>query len=386
MDSRAPAEARTALQSDFGFANGCPAVIQPDLVILLSSYNGGKFIAEQIDSIRGQTFTGWKLLVRDDGSSDDTVEVLESLAALDDRITLLRDSRGNLGPAASFGVLLEQVRDTGVAYVALADQDDIWRAPKLSRQLDLLRQHERKLGESVPLLIHSDLTVVGEDLSLVHPSFLAFQGLRHETEAPLGALLVQNFVTGCTAVINRALLQAAVPLPNVIMHDWWLALCAAALGQVLYLPEATVLYRQHERNAQGSQGRRAALVSALRRPVSWWLKSGVLLERAVGQARELAQRVERQTGETGHSYPSLAVLRDFCSAFARGTAITRLRVVYRHRIRPRTLLPYPLPFYARVLLWGRRLPEASTAGVRRGSGVSPSPTGLNPISRRMERR
>lgn len=355
-------------------------MIPPDLVILLSSYNGGKFIAEQIDSIQRQTFTVWKLLVRDDGSSDDTVKIVESLAALDDRITLLRDGRGNLGPAASFGVLLEEVRNTGVAYVALADQDDIWHPSKLARQLELLRRHERDLGESVPLLIHSDLRVVGEDLSQVHPSFLAFQGLRHETKAPLGFLLIQNFVTGCTTVINRALLQAAVPLPTVIMHDWWLALCASAMGQVLYLPEATVLYRQHGSNAQGSHGRRTALVNALRWPVSWWLNSGVLLERAVEQARELVQRVERQTGETGHSYPSLPVLREFCSAFAGGNSIARLRAVYRHRIRPRTLLPYPLPFYARVLLWRPRFPSP---GLRRGSGVSP---GLNPTSRRMERR
>lgn len=350
----------------------------PGLVILLSSYNGEAFIGEQINSIRRQTWADWTLLVRDDGSSDDTVEVVETLSALDDRILLLRDERGNLGPAGSFGALLEYAHETGARYVALADQDDVWCPTKLARELELLHWKERQVGESTPLLVHSDLAVVREDLRLLHRSFLAFQGLRHPPTLSLGTLLIQNFVTGCTIVMNRALLQAAVPLPSVIMHDWWLALCAAALGQVLYLPQATVLYRQHGKNAQGSRGRRAALIRALCRPASWWLDSSILLDRAVRQARELTARVEQQSGESEAARRSLPVLREFCAAFIGGTALARLQAVYRHRIRPRTLLPYRVPFYARVLIGPWAFSAAPQTRATLGNGASVACAGLTP--------
>jgi rhamnosyltransferase len=325
-------------------------VSPPDLAILLSSFNGGRFIAEQINSIRRQSYSDWTLIVRDDGSSDDTVAIVESLASQDRRIRLLRDTKGNLGPAGSFGALLAHAREAGAPYVALADQDDVWLQTKLARELELLHDQEAAAGRATPLLVHSDLAVVREDLTLLHRSFLDFQGLRHQSESPLVKLLIQNFVTGSTVVVNRALLEAAVPLPRVIMHDWWLALCAAALGRLLFLPEATVLYRQHGTNAQGSRGRRAGATAAVRRPLAWWVDSAAMLDRAVEQARELEQRVERVN--CGAS-PTGAMLREFCSAFGpQGSALRRLRVVYHHRIRPRTLLPYPLPFYARVLLWG----------------------------------
>jgi GT2 family glycosyltransferase len=328
------------------------------LVIVLSSYNGQKFIAEQIDSIRRQTLSDWTLVVRDDGSSDDSVKVIESLAAADARIELLRDGKGNVGPAASFGLLLEHAQKIGAGYVALADQDDVWSSDKLANQLGLLRRRESVLGVAVPLLVHSDLTVVGEDLQVIHRSFMAFQKLRPEPGWPLGTLLIQNFVTGCTTVTNRALLNVAVPVPAVIMHDWWLALCAAALGEVVYLPGATVLYRQHGRNVQGSQGWRSAVNLTLRRPLAWWSASALMLQRAVRQADELRLRIERGPS-TPRSRSSLQVLEEFCSVFATGGPLARLSAVYRHRIRPRTLLPYPVPFYLRVVLW--RLQAASPA-------------------------
>jgi rhamnosyltransferase len=135
------------------------------------------------------------------------------------------------------------------------------------------------------------------------------------------------------------------------MHDWWLALCAAAMGEVLHLPEATVLYRQHGRNALGSRGWRVVRRETLRRPLVWWRRSSTLFARAVHQGCELARRVERQSRETGVSHPSLATLQEFRAAFLGvGGPLGRLRVVRRHGIRPESLLPYPVFFYARVLL------------------------------------
>jgi glycosyltransferase involved in cell wall biosynthesis len=333
------------------------------VVILLSTYDGARYVAEQVESLRRQTVSDWMLLVRDDGSSDETLQIVQQLAKTDRRIVVMQDGRGNLGPAASFGALLEQASNAGAEYVALCDQDDVWSPNKLARELDLLRRRECEVGEMVPLLVHSDLAVVREDLSMVHRSFLAYQGLRHLSEWPLGTLLIQNSVVGCTTVINRALLQAAVPLPTVIMHDWWLALCAAALGEVLYLPEATVLYRQHGRNAVGPRGRREAAFNSLRRPFAWWLRSGALLDRAIEQGRELTQRLEREGLQSAASPRSLVALREFCSAFGAGGSMARLRAVLRHRIRPRALFPYHVRFYVWVLLWSRRLQTAAAAHI-----------------------
>jgi rhamnosyltransferase len=325
----------------------------PTVVVVLSSYNGERFIAEQIDSIRRQTHSDWKLVVRDDGSSDRTVDIVQGLIQFDDRISLLRDAGGNLGPAASFGLLLEHALETGAPYFALADQDDVWYPDKIARELELIQREERLAAEPTPIMVHTDLTVVREDLSLIHHSFLAYQNLRHQPLQQLSTLLIQNFVTGCTTLLNRALVEVAVPFPSVIMHDWWLALCAAALGEILYLPEPTVRYRQHGRNTLGSVGQRRALWQSLRNPIDSWLQGDVVLAQAVEQARELIQRVEREEAGSTAAIRSLKVLREFCDAFSEGDGLTRLRVLFRHRIRPRTFLPYPVRFYARVLLWSQ---------------------------------
>jgi rhamnosyltransferase len=349
----------------------------PDgVVIVLSSYNGAEFIAEQIESIRRQSFTGWRLLVRDDGSSDETPSIVERLARMDPRIHLLRDDDGNLGVAASFGVLLERAAELKAGYVAFADQDDVWQPHKLARELELLQRREVETGPATPLLVHSDLTVVAEDLHVIHPSFLRFQHLRHQVEWPIGAMLVQNFVTGSTALFNNALLRAAVPMPQVVMHDWWLALCAAALGEILYLPEATVLYRQHDRNTIGSRGWPQVCRESIQRPRTWWRESGARFVAAVRQAGELSRRLEARAGVRSQT-PALAALREFADAFGSGAgAWRRLRAVRRHRIRPRTLLPYPVFFYLRVLLWTPApAPELlPTTPHRSASGADPHRT------------
>ena len=102
-----------------------------EVVVVLSSYTCARYISEQIRSICGQTFADWTLLVRDDGSTDDTLRVVEELSRGDPRVIVLKDEHGRLGPAASFGCLLEQAVAAGARYVALADQDDVWLARKV---------------------------------------------------------------------------------------------------------------------------------------------------------------------------------------------------------------------------------------------------------------
>ena len=326
------------------------------MLVLMSTYNGVDFLGEQVESIRRQTFTGWTLLVRDDGSTDETVALLDRLAAADARIIRLVDDAGNLGPAQSFGVLMQAALTRDATYIAFADQDDVWDADKLSVQLEAMAERERTAGVDAPILVHTDLRVVDECLRLIHPSFLTFQGLGTDGH-PLRQLLTQNFVTGCSTLVNRPLLALALPLPAVVMHDWWLALCAASEGEIVRVPKTTVLYRQHARNAAGSRGRVRAALGALRRPARWWRQTSRAFRETVTQARALNSRLRTANGgaqptQDAEHAETRAVVRAYCQAFSPHIGrIERLRLIRRHGVRPRSAVRYPVLFYARVALW-----------------------------------
>ena len=237
--------------------------------VALATRNAGAYLAAQLASIQAQTHDAWTLLVRDDRSHDHTVETLLAAARRDPRIELLSDFDGTLGIAANFGRLLETARERGATHVFLADQDDVWQPDKLARQLAALRAAEARLGAGTPALVHSDLEVVDAELRTIHRSFLAFMGLRHEPRSPLRTLCAQNFVTGCAAGVNRALLDAALPVPAAaVCHDWWLALVAAATGEIFFDRARLTRYRQHGRNAVGARGYWSCLAAAAGR----WLR------------------------------------------------------------------------------------------------------------------
>jgi glycosyltransferase involved in cell wall biosynthesis len=271
------------------------SVNESAVVILLSSYNGARYIDDQIESIRAQTFREWKLLVRDDGSSDETESIVMKHEAVDERIELVNDNLGNLGPWASFGALLSMATMTGAAYVFLSDQDDVWLPAKIANQLAALKGVEELYGRDHPVLVHSDLEVVDDELAAIHSSFREFQGISHSSDDPLGTLLIHNAVVGCTVAINRALLAIAVPIPTASQHDWWLSLCAAATGTVLSSGERTVKYRQHESNAVGAPGRRGFVSRLLRHPFAFISESLAAFDVGVKQSGELAARISQGT-------------------------------------------------------------------------------------------
>jgi rhamnosyltransferase len=336
---------------------------RPGVFVVLSAYNGARYIGEQIESIRRQTFRDWVLVVRDDGSSDGTAEIVEQFAGADSRVKLLRDGRGNLGPAASFGALLEHAATEGASYVALSDQDDVWREDKLEQQLDVLQANEASSGAGAPLLVHSDLEVVDSELRPVHPSYFQFQRLEAAPAEPLRSVLLQNFVTGCTTVINRALLRLAIPIPRVVMHDWWLAQCAAALGTIRVLPEATVQYRQHGANAIGSRGFAQLYWDAVRNPRRWWAQGGANFADAGWQICELAARLEALPADAPMNPGARELVRQACAALYQAGPWRRCREVSALGIRPRSLLA-PIFFYLRILIGIRESPVTGNGGRR----------------------
>jgi glycosyltransferase involved in cell wall biosynthesis len=220
--------------------------------ILLATFQGGAFLSEQLDSLFAQTCQDFRIVVRDDGSTDDTMAILQKYAAhRPGRIEVLPPDGQRLGASGSFARLL------GVSqapYRMFCDQDDVWMSDKVAVSLTAMHDLERDKGSHTPLLVSTDLKVVNEELQVISDSFWGYQRIHPERLKRLSRVLVQNFATGCTVMLNRALADLALPIPaEAIMHDWWLALVASRFGKAQPLARATVLYRQHGRNDVGAR-------------------------------------------------------------------------------------------------------------------------------------
>jgi glycosyltransferase involved in cell wall biosynthesis len=205
--------------------------------VLMSTYNGAPYLRQQIDSILTQEGVDVRLVVRDDGSTDATLQVL---AAYEEDPRVAVRSGQNLGlPEAFFRLIQESGSDT--EFWALADQDDVWLPTKLSRALRQLN------GVKGPAMYCSRVLVTDSSLNPRFPHPLPRRGPSFENA------LVQNIATGCTIVLNRearSVLRDRWPR-YAVMHDAWLYLVVSGTGTVVYDDDVTVHYRQHQRNAVG---------------------------------------------------------------------------------------------------------------------------------------
>ena len=260
------------------------------IAIILASYNGAKYIGDQIRSIQAQSIESWSLFIRDDGSSDDTVARVTALLGDDHRIILVHDDLGTLGPIKNFAELMRIARDGGADYVFLSDQDDVWNPEKLHIFLEEMSRLEKLEGRELPLLIHSDLEVVNNSLETIHPSFMKYVGLSADQSA-IGVLLGQNVVTGCACMVNRAVLNLALPVPQgVLMHDWWLALLASSIGRISFIDQPLVRYRQHNGNVLGAEPYLNRIRKFIYTPARW-RKNVFVVRQSIIQANLLAERL-----------------------------------------------------------------------------------------------
>jgi glycosyltransferase involved in cell wall biosynthesis len=216
------------------------------VAILLSTFNGERFLDEQLASLQAQTVTDWRLYWRDDGSSDGTGEVMAAFRARlgPDRVVAV-PNEGRLGASASFLHLLRAADADAADFVAFADQDDVWLPEKLARGLDTLAT--RPPGTAA--LYFARQVLVDANLQRICLS----SPLRQAPEFP--ASLTQNVATGCTLMLNRAAIQliAASRAPATTLHDWWCYLLVTAAGGVaLFDSTPVVLYRQHGQNLVGA--------------------------------------------------------------------------------------------------------------------------------------
>jgi glycosyltransferase involved in cell wall biosynthesis len=218
----------------------------------MATYNGEKYLSKQIKSILKQSHKEWQLIIRDDSSGDTSLGIIKDYVQhYPEKIRLITDEDGNIGVSQSFLRLLGHV-DTD--YVMFCDQDDVWLPDKIKITLEKMKECEEECGKNTPVLTHTNLKVVDENLNVISDSFWKFQRLDPQKGKRLNRLLVQNTVTGCTVMINNALKDKIKLLPEqTLMYDWWISLIAAAFGKISYVPTATILYRQHDNNDVGAK-------------------------------------------------------------------------------------------------------------------------------------
>ena len=223
--------------------------------ILLATYNGEKYLEEQLDSILNQTYENFRLLISDDGSKDNTRKILEKYSKKDNRIILFFQEK-NLGVIKNFEFLLRKVENK---YYMFSDQDDIWKKNKIEKSII-------KLEETNSDLVYSDLEVVDENLNIIYKSYWKLKGIYKKIKKynNFKSLYLNNFVTGCTIIAKSEQIKDVLPLPNTskyILHDYWIALIISQKGKITYIEEPLIKYRQHKNNKIGSKKRSDELKS-----------------------------------------------------------------------------------------------------------------------------
>lgn len=294
------------------------------VTILLSSYNGENYLKTQLDSIRAQRFTDWRIAWRDDGSSDDSVAVVEAFGrSLGPGQCMQSPSSGaHLGAAGSFLQLLSE--NCGSPFIAFADQDDRWLPDKLQRAVE-------RLGGGDMAALYCARQILTDD-DFTHPTL----SMKYQGKPGFPASLTQNIATGNTIVMNAAAarLVASIPAPVASAHDWWSYIVVSAFGGlVIYDPEPATLYRQHMKNLIGSQlPTITRAIAALERGPGIYM---TMMHRHAEQLHAYQDRLSAQAqddlavirkGLTGGFSERLAALRipDFRRATALETLLFRI--------------------------------------------------------------
>lgn len=217
----------------------------PRIDIIMATYNGERYITEQIDSIFAQTYSNWRLIIRDDGSTDKTVDIIKKYAKKDSRIQLIEDAIGNLGFNKNFLTLLNS---TSADYISICDQDDVWLPQKLALCLEKLQHIETPA--KLPALVHCDASVVNSSLEMISDRWIGERG----KVTGVHGLVFANSVQGAATIINVSLKKIALELTPEIPYDYHLALLSVFKGKRFYIDQPLLKYRQHSNNAIGAMG------------------------------------------------------------------------------------------------------------------------------------
>jgi glycosyltransferase involved in cell wall biosynthesis len=301
-----------------------------EVTVLLATYNGARWLPEQLDSLLGQTGVRLHVLVRDDGSTDGTLGLLADYQRAHPGVfSILPPDGARRGPRGSFAALLDHALGDprGFTRFMFCDQDDLWFPHKAATLLAALEA----LPADRPRLAHGDARVVDLGLAPLAESFWGLTRIDPARTEPR-RLLLRNVVIGHCALFDRALAERAAPIPSrAYMHDWWLALTAAAFGSIVAVPAPLGLYRQHGSNAEGARDRGPARLLS---PTHWRRRilAGGTHGAVLAQAEAWVQRY-------GHALaPELARDLRHLDGISRAGWLSRRARLLRSRVRPATLV------------------------------------------------
>ncbi|MGB6384127.1 MAG: glycosyltransferase [Terriglobales bacterium] len=217
-----------------------------EIDIAIPAYNCAAWLDDLIESILQQGFDNWRIVARDDASTDDTASRLAAWQhRLGERMTIL-PTGPNLGMIGNYDAVLAA---TSARWVMFADPDDVWKPDKMTANVAAMRGAEAAAGRDIPIVVCSDAEVVDNQLHPVAASYWRWSRMNPRLSNIFHRLLVDCPVLTSTMMINRALLNASLPMAGVAAcPDWWHALVACALGRIVCLPQTTICYRRHSQN------------------------------------------------------------------------------------------------------------------------------------------
>lgn len=223
------------------------------IAVLLATYNGEKYLEAQLNSLINQTYHDFQIYISDDCSTDGTVNIISKYEDIyPGKIINIKNGIHFGNAKDNFLFLVESVQ---ADIYFFCDQDDVWNVDKIEKTLKVYNHIEDK---SLPILIHSDLAVVNEKLEIINESFFNFMGLKKNI-TDYKSLLVQNYVTGCTMMVNKALVdfymqkKNLINKSNILMHDYFFAIIASIFGNLYFCDQSLMLYRQHQSNSVGAK-------------------------------------------------------------------------------------------------------------------------------------
>lgn len=227
-----------------------------ELLIILATYNGEKYLKSQIDSIFENTYKDFKLFIVDDNSSDNTREILLTYKKVYPEKIYLKFNEINLGVKRNFMFSLLENLDK-YEYFMFCDQDDIWKVDKISLSIKKIKEIEDR-KKNLPILIHTDLELIDSKGTLLNKSMYKKNNFKYINS--LSKLLVENKVTGNTILINSKLAYISCynienRVSDIFMHDYYLALIAKSFETLYFIDKPLVLYRQHGNNILGASSK-----------------------------------------------------------------------------------------------------------------------------------
>lgn len=238
-------------------------------LILMTTYNGEKYISRQVDSIINQTFEEWKLIIRDDGSTDGTIDLLKDYADAESRISLLLNETQDHGAYLNFWTLIHEARNhyADYDYYFFSDQDDIWENSKLETMIN----EAERLQEKKPLLLYGDMRVIDQNDQVTYESINEVMGIGQMSGYSL--FFTHGYLWGCDICVNQALFTSLPlltldhPHMDIMSHDNYMGKYALLAGKIVYLDEVVINHRRHNDNTTASYNMKLSPLKVFKRAV-----------------------------------------------------------------------------------------------------------------------